>query len=184
MEDAAIVEGYWQRDENAIAQTREKYQGYLFTIASQILGDPRDSEEAVNDAYLKAWQAIPPHRPERLGAFLAKLTREAAIDCWRSLRRKKRSSTQYALSLEELGECVGEENGPGQAVEEEQLCQAIETYLKRQTLENRTAFVERYYYLDPVKVIAARRGVGEGAMKSLLFRLRRGLRLFLEKEGF
>ena len=104
MIDEEIVDLYWQRDEQAISQTRQKYGRYLFTIAHNILHDPRDSEESVSDTYLRAWKSMPPHRPQALPPFLAKITRAAAIDRFRTRKRFKRQSSEYACSLSELEE--------------------------------------------------------------------------------
>ena len=106
MEDEAILALYWQRDEEALAATAAKYGGYCGSIARQILGDPGDAEECVNDTWLHAWNAIPPHRPPRLSLFLGKITRELAINRWNAGRAQKRGGGEYALALEELREVV------------------------------------------------------------------------------
>ena len=80
MDDAALVGLYWARDERAIPATAEKYGAYCAAIARNILPDPQDAEECVSDAYLQAWNAIPPHRPAVFSAFLGKLTRNMALN--------------------------------------------------------------------------------------------------------
>ena len=126
MEDEAILALYWQRDEEALAATAAKYGGYCGSIARQILGDPGDAEECVNDTWLHAWNAIPPHRPPRLSLFLGKITRELAINRWNAGRAQKRGGGEYALALEELGEVVSARRGqPEEGVEAELLGRAI-----------------------------------------------------------
>jgi RNA polymerase sigma-70 factor (ECF subfamily) len=90
MEDSRIVEMYWERNEAAISQTQEKYGNYLSKIAYNILADIEDSKESVNDTYLRAWNSIPPHKPVRLSAFLAKITRQISIDIYSKKAAKKR----------------------------------------------------------------------------------------------
>ena len=102
MEDEAIICLYWQRDEGAIRETREKYGNYLGRIAWQILANREDCEESVSDTYLRAWESMPPQRPSLLSAYLAKLTRQLSIDRFRHKNRQKRQGSQYALSLTEL----------------------------------------------------------------------------------
>ena len=80
MKDSEIVALYWSRSEQALRETAAKYGSYCHSIAFRILESSEDSEECVNDTYLKAWNAIPPHRPENLAAYLGKITRNLAID--------------------------------------------------------------------------------------------------------
>ena len=96
MEDTKIVQMYWDRDPDAIAHTADKYGAYLRTIAINIIGSHEDAEECVNDTYIKTWNALPPHRPERLAAFLGKITRNTALDRYLSDRTKKRGGGLYA----------------------------------------------------------------------------------------
>ena len=100
MDDAAIVSLFWQRDERALAETEQKYGSYCRHIAHSILADEQDAEESVNDAWLAAWQSIPPQRPGRLGTYLGKLTRNLSISRLRSLSAQKRGGGEPALALE------------------------------------------------------------------------------------
>ena len=88
MRDEVIVGLYWQRDENAIQETERKYGRYLSKIAYNVLADLEDSKESVNDTYLKAWNSMPPHRPEVLSTYLGKITRQLSIDMFRGRNRK------------------------------------------------------------------------------------------------
>ena len=184
MEDSEIVDLYWDRDEAAISHTQEKYDRYLTKIALNILSDAEDSRESVNDTYLAAWNSMPPHRPGVLSAYLAKLTRRISIDCFRGRNRAKRRDSQYALSLEELGECVSGGNTTEEIVNVKLLADAIGVYLRLQSPGARTAFLARYYYLDSLKEVAAACGMTESQTKSLLYRTRVGLKEYLRKEGF
>ena len=97
--DNEIVELYWQRSERAIQLTHERYGGLCTRVAMNILGDPSDAEECVNDTYLKAWKSIPPERPRALGAFLTRITRNLALDRYRTKRRQKRETVASATLL-------------------------------------------------------------------------------------
>ena len=118
MEDRDIVTLYWQRDEEAIRQTDRQYGRYLSAIAFHILADREDSRETVNDTYLRAWGSMPPHRPQVLATYLGRITRQLSIDRWRTRGRAKRGGSQYALSLEELGDCVSGAATPEEALGE------------------------------------------------------------------
>lgn len=184
MQDDKIVALYWQRGENAIRQTEQKYGRYLSRIAHNILSDVEDSRETVNDTYLKAWNSMPPHRPDVLATYLGKITRQLSIDIFRRRNREKRRASEYALSLSELEECVGGDNATEQDVDLHLLAEAINAYLRTLTPQARNTFVGRYYYTDSIREVAAYYGMSESGVKSLLFRTRQGLKNYLEQEGF
>ena len=184
MIDEEIVDLYWQRDEQAISQTRQKYGRYLFTIAHNILHDPRDSEESVSDTYLRAWKSMPPHRPQALPPFLAKITRAAAIDRFRTRKRFKRQSSEYACSLNELEECIPDGTSVSQQVHAQLLAETFGRFLRDRPSLQRSVFVERYFYMDPIKDIARRHVMSESKTKSMLHRIRERLRGYLRQEGY
>lgn len=184
MEDSQIVSLYWQREETAIRETQKKYDRYLTKIAYNILSDLEDSRESVNDTYLAAWDSIPPHRPGVLSTYLAKLTRRISIDLFRYRSREKRGGSEYALSLSELEDCLSAGNTTEDAVNARLLADAIGIFLRLQPEENRNAFIGRYYFLDPVKEVAAYCGMTESKCKTVLFRMRNSLKEYLQKEGF
>lgn len=183
MEDSQIVSLYWQRDEVAIDHTEKKYGQYLTAIAYNILADREDSHESVNDTYLAAWNSMPPQKPQVLSTYLGKLTRRISIDLFRKRTSQKRGGSEYALSLEELGECIGS-NSTEEALDAQLLSQAIAGFLQTLSPEARNVFLCRYYYLDPVKKIAGYCGISEAKVKILLHRTRQGLWEHLQKEGF
>ena len=184
MRDDEIVALYWQRDETAIRETEQKYGRYLSKIAYNVLADPGDCEEVVNDTCLKAWNSMPPHRPAVLGTYLGKIARQVSIDRFRTRNREKRQGSEYSLSLSELEECAGRGDATRQAVDGHLLAEAISSYLKTLPVQARHAFVGRYYYMDPLKEVAAYCGMSESKAKSLLYRTRQGLKAYLKQEGF
>ena len=184
MEDEQIVALYWERSEQAIAETEKKYDRYLEKIAHNILNNLEDSRESVNDTYLAAWDSMPPHKPGVLSAYLAKLTRRISIDRFRYRTRDKRMGSEYALSLQELGDCVSGGDTTQEIVNVKLLADSIEVYLRLQSQQARTVFLARYYFLDSVREISISQGMSESKVKSLLYRTRLGLREYLEQEGF
>ena len=184
MEDEKIVSLYWQRSESAIRETEIKYDRYLTKIAQNILDNLEDSRESVNDTYLAAWNSMPPHRPAILSTYLGKITRRLSIDCFRTRNRDKRKGSQYALSLEELGDCVSAGNTTEDIINVRLLADTIGIFLRLQPEDARNAFIGRYYYLDSLKEVAAYCGMTESRCKMLLYRTRIALKEYLEKEGF
>lgn len=183
MEDNEIIELYFNRDEAALSETDKKYRSYLTRIAENVLHNPQDGQEAVNDTYLKAWNAMPPHKPNLLSAFLGKITRSLAIDKLRTYTREKRGGSSYQLSLDELCDIVSGSD-PTEELDVKQLAAAISEYLRSVDKEKRAAFVWRYYYCDSIGEICSRLDCGESRVKSLLHRTRQGLKQKLESEGF
>ncbi len=184
MEDSRIVALYWMRDETAIACTEKKYGQYLAKIAYNILADREDTKESVNDTLFAAWNSIPPHKPQVLSAYLGKLTRRISIDIYRKKNTKKRATGEYALSLEELSECLSAGDTTQQEADCQILSQAIATYLKALPREARNVFLGRYYYLDPVAKIAQYCHISQAKVKILLYRTRQELGQYLKEEGF
>ncbi len=184
MQDEKIIELYWKRDETAIQETAQKYEKYLSVIAHNILNDIEDSRESVNDTYLKAWNSMPPNKPNILKTFLAKITRQISIDIFRTRTRKKRGSSQYELSLCELEECIPDNNSPQQEVELKLLTNLINDFLYSLPELSRNIFVCRYYFCDPIKNISAFFALSESKVKSTLYRTRLSLKEHLESEGF
>ena len=100
MDDSQIVALYWQRDEQAIVETDAKYGSYCMKISQNILSNRADSEENVNDAYLHAWEAMPPQRPAILSAFLGRITRNLALNRCKAANAQKRQGSAFALLLD------------------------------------------------------------------------------------
>ena len=184
MEDFKIIELFFKRNENAISETERKYGRYLSKIAYNILFDTEDSEECVNDTYMKAWNSIPPQQPEILSTFLGKITRHLAIDLFRKKHAEKRKNSEYALSLSELDECIPDKFSAEKEFEQKELSESINRFLASLSKENRDIFVCRYFYSDSIKEIASFFKSSESKIKSSLFRSRKALKEHLEKEGF
>ena len=184
MKDEKIVSLYWQRNEAAIQETERKYSRYLTAIAYNILSDYEDSKESVNDTYLKAWNCMPPHRPVILSTFLGKITRQLSIDMFRKKKSKKRSGSEYTLSLSELSECIPGSTTPEQALEFTLLADAVNTYIASLPEESAHIFLCRYFFLDSIRSIASYHNATESKIKSSLSRTRTGLRKYLKQEGF
>ena len=184
MDDAAIVSLFWQRDERALAETEQKYGSYCRHIARSILADEQDAEESVNDAWLAAWQSIPPQRPGRLGTYLGKLTRNLSISRLRSLSAQKRGGGEPALALEELAECLPGTSDPQQELEARDLGRLLNGFVGSRPRRERDVFVARYYFLVPLEELSRRTGFGQSKLKSMLLRTRRKLQKLLNEEGY
>lgn len=184
MDGMQIVQLYWNRDEQAIPATADKYGAYCASIARNILGNPEDAEECVNDTYLNAWNAMPPHRPSILSAFLGKITRNLSFNRYKYNTADKRGGGEMPAVLEELSDLVSGKDDVEQAFDQRELTKALDTFLDHLSPEKRSIFIRRYWYTDRISEIAARHSMNEGAVSMTLNRLRRSLRDYLFERGF
>ena len=180
MEDAAILELYQSRNEQAIAETKIKYGKLVYSIAYNILHNSEDSEECENDTYLSTWNAIPPEHPNNFSAYLSRLVRNIAISRFRANSADKRGGGEVALSLHELDECLP---APSDA-DTERLAEILNRFLAQLSKPERMVFIFRYWRCDSIHDIAKHLGFGESKVKMMLSRTRTKLRTFLEKEGY
>ena len=181
MEDARIIELYNARSELAVAETERKFGKMLFSIAMNILSCIEDSEETVNDTYGKAWNSIPPEEPDFLGAWLGKITRNLSISRWRKNKAQKRSGIEIMLS--ELEECIPSSENVEKESENGEITAVINRWLETLSKDERIYFIRRYWYGDSVSELAEKVKIPPKKLSSKMFRLRKSLKEFLEKEG-
>jgi len=177
MDDNEIIELFWRRSEDALTECGNKYGGYCKTVARNITGSESDADECVNDTWLRTWNAIPPAKPSKLKAFLAKITRNLALDRYEAAHSKKRGGGNIEAALDELADI------PAPEAETGEITKAINDFLRSGSAENADIFIKRYWELQSVKEIAAEYGYSENKITSLLFRMRKRLKQNLESEG-
>ena len=163
MEDMEIVQRYWDRNERAIGESDRKYGSLCRGVALRILELPEDGEECVSDTWLRAWNAMPPQRPTRLGAFLARITRNLALDRWRRDRAEKRYGGETALALEELGEIVSGKSLEDE-VRERELDRAMNAFLRSLPDRDRELFLRRYWGVETLESLAKQSGLSVSAV--------------------
>ena len=184
MDDQEIIARFFARDEEGLTAARARYEPYCAAVARSFLNDPRDQEECLSDTWLRAWNAIPPQRPRSLGAFLAKITRNLAINRLRDGNAQRRGGGQVPLALEELGECVSLEGSPEGELDRQAAEEALNRFLDGLPPLQREVFLRRYWYLDSIEDIARRAGWSKSRVTTTLHRLRVRLRAHLIQEGF
>ena len=184
MDDEKIIALYWQRDEQAIAQTDFKYKAYLLSAAYRILHDSLDCEEYLNDTYLGAWNAMPPARPNLLKAFLTTILRRIAVNRYHHNLRKKRIPSEMTVSLSELEEFLTEDAGVERAFDAARLGSIVSGYVRSLSERRRFIFMSRYYMAEPIDTIARELNVSRSTVHKELAAIRIGLKERLEKEGY
>lgn len=173
MTESTIMELLHRRDPEALSALQREYHRYCTAIAGGILADRADVEEVVADVWMQVWSSIPPNRPEHLRLYVGRIARNLALNRLEYLGAEKRA----APPLEELNAVT-----PDRSLERQALRDAIEGFLRAQKPDHRQMFLRRYWYGDDVAQIAARWGCSKTKVAGILFRLRRKLREYLEKE--
>lgn len=183
MEDREIVDLFWSRSEDAISQTDRKYGRYCRYIAYKILHDNSDTEEVINDTYLKTWNTIPENRPDSLKSYVGMICRQLSFNVFEAKNRKKRV-VQISLVLDELSECIPDNASNNAVGESFELQDALNRFVRSLPENHRQIFVRRYWYSSPVKDIAKAFDMTENHTNVLLFNIRKKLKAFLTEEGF
>ena len=182
MDDKDILALYFTRSEHAIAETANRYQDYCYAIAHRILSSAEDAEECVNDTWLRAWNAIPPARPNDLKSYLGRITRNLALNRFRDSSAGKRGSGIIPQALEELEACIPAPGSMEQAIDEAALTALLNRFLASLKPEARKLFVRRYWYLDSITDLAGRYHLSESKVKMSLLRTRQKLKATLQEE--
>ena len=181
-EDPKIIELFFARSENAIRELDLKYGKVFRKLSYNIVNSLQDAEECVNDAYLGAWNTIPPARPNPLAAYLCKIVRNLSLKAHYRKTADKRNST-LDLSLEELEACLPGPNQVEAEIEARETARLIERFLDTLSPENRVIFLRRYWFCDSYEDIAEQTGLTVKNVSVRLTRMRRKLKQYLLEKG-
>lgn len=184
MTDERILQLFFERNESAIKETDEKYGRYCFKIADNILNDKEDAKECINDAYLKAWESIPPAKPVHFKLFLAKIVRNLSFNRYKSKYADKRGNGELALVLDELEECIAGQSDVEDNYSAKELKEAINEFVRGLPEREGNIFIRRYFYAESISEIAGRYGLSDNYVRVMLNRSRNKLRDQLKKEGY
>lgn len=183
LEDSKIIELFFTRAEQAIAQLSAKYGTVCSRIARNILKNDLDAEECVNDAYLAAWNTIPPQRPNPLRAYIFRIVRNISIARYHANTSEKRNS-YYDVALEGLENCLAASSVVEQDIAASELTRQIDRFLAGQDEESQMLFVRRYWYADGISDLAERFHTSSNNISVRLCRIRQKLKIYLQKEGY
>lgn len=184
MDDHQIIDLYWQRSEKAIEETNRKYGSYCHTIACNILNSKEDSEECVNETWLRAWKSIPPQCPERLRMYLAKITRNLSFNKFKARTANKRGGGKISIVLDELGDCLADKSDVESVYQTKELGQSINQFVHKLSERDCNIFVRRYFFTESIAEISERYGMTANNVMVVLSRIRQKLKIFLEQEGY
>ena len=184
MDDETIVDLYWERDEKAIEETDFKYKKYLYSIAHNVIHNPMDCEECLNDTYLGAWNAMPPTRPNVLKAFLTTIVRILAINRYNSNARQSVVPAEKTVSLSELEDILSDGEEMDVALDAQRLGRLLSDFVRSLSERQQFIFISRYYVADPIQTIASDLGLSRSTVNKELAAIRHALKETLESEGF
>lgn len=182
MDDKKIIELYFKRSEDAISETERKYGKYCYSIARRIVSNDEDAKEIVNDTYLKAWNTIPPNKPDPLSTYLGMICRQTALNRYKETTRKKRGGRAIDVALDELIDCIPSER-ENEIVDRMLIAKLLNSFLESLPKKTRMIFIRRYWYMDAVSQIADTFAMSESGVKMTLFRARLKLKKYLKREG-
>lgn len=182
MTDKEIIELYWHRQEQAIAETDTAYGRRLRGLSNRILNNREDASEMVNDTYMKAWETIPSNRPQFFYAYLAAICRHFSLNLVDWNQAAKRNAEIVSIT-EEMDQCIPDPE-QDKILRGKELAEALNAFLGTLPKETRLLFLRRYWYADSVAAIAKRYGMTESKVKMQLLRTRGKLKDYLEREGF
>lgn len=180
--DTYLTELFWDKNENAIKMANEKYRKLIFSTILTILGNREESEECLNDVYMKLWSSIPPQRPVSFRAYAVKIARNAAIGRLKALGAQKRNCGAVAYSLEALGDAV-----PAQSCEDEEksrlIGQIIEKYLDSSDDKTMYIFMKRYYFGVSIDEIARSMKCSRSSVNQYIKKIKTELKARLAEGG-
>ncbi len=181
MDDASIIELFRERNEQAITEMKRKYGKLCYYVAGNILSQREDIEECVNSAYYEIWNNIPPDNPNDFKSYMSRIVRNIAINRLKFISAEKRNP-QFTVPIEEIAETVPSDYD--QSVSDDVLADAISRFLRSQDEKHRNVFIRRYWLGDSLTQIAEHYGMKEKTVATYLFRTRKKLKAFLQKEGY
>lgn len=183
MEDEKIIELLFKHDENGLKELIKKYDLLIKKIAYGILNNNSDTEECVNDTYLKVWSTIPPYKPDYLKPFLCKIIRQLSIDRYRFNHRGKRNKKQN-ISLNDLDYEISDNKNVDDEFNSKLLTEYINNFISDLDVVSQTLFIRKYFLFEETKTLSKRFNLSENYIDVKLFRIRKKLKKYLESEGY
>ena len=184
MDDSAIIERFWKRDEAALSAVSEKYGKYCSTIARNIVGNEQSVEEVVQDTLLKLWETIPPNRPQKLQAFIGKVARNISLDAVKAAVRQKRGGGEIVLVLDELNDVSSGADDVERLAEQHETLKAVNDFLWSLSEKKRKVLVLRFWHCCSISDISQIIGISEINVSNILKRERKKLIEYLNKRGY
>ena len=178
IDDEKIIDLFFERDQQGIRELDMKYGKICHNLSYNIVNSRLDAEDCVNAAYLGAWNAIPPTRPNPLLSYIVKIVRNISLKIYWRKEAAKRNSI-YTIAMQEIEACIADQQTVEDEIEARELARIIEVFLDTLTAKERVIFMRRYAYADPYADIAKRVGISEKNVSVRLALIRQKMKQYL-----
>lgn len=183
MDDTDIINLFYNRIENAIFETKQKYGRLIISISFHILKNMSDAEECENDTYMGLWNLIPPNRPKSFKAYMLKIARNYALKRYEYNHAEKRDVSKN-ISYNDIIESLENITEDLNAFSETEITECINDFLENLKMNHRKVFICRYWYFMSVKEIMDECDMSKSKVESILFRTRNQLKKVLMERGY
>ena len=184
MDEEKLIAQAQQGDVTAYNRLVLHYQDIVYNVALRIMKDPGSAEDAAQEAFISAYNAL---KQFRGGSFKSWLLRIVTNACYDELRRRKRrpQSSLDAITEEiESPSFMADDNaGPEERQQQAELIDAVERCLQELPDEQRIAAVLCDVEGRDYKEIADIMSTSLGTVKSRISRARSKLRDCLRDFG-
>jgi len=195
LDDDALLRRIRAGDRDAFSLLMRRYNRRLYRVARSVLRDDAEAEDALQDAYLQAYRALPTFRGESaLGTWLTRIVVNAAL-----MRQRKTGRLAEVIELgadydaaaadadaatgpHSADDSPGDVEQPDLAAFRGQTRRLIETGIDKLPAAFRTVFVLRAVEELTVEETAATLGIPEATVRTRYFRARAMLREALARE--
>ncbi|MBR5453153.1 MAG: sigma-70 family RNA polymerase sigma factor [Clostridia bacterium] len=176
-----LTDALCRREGWVLSELEKLYSGIMKRIADNLSLDKRDTEECISDTLLEVWNTVPPQKPRSYQGYISAIMRRQAIDKIRYHGAKKRGREIYLEAAEELPELCDTEKT---VIDTLSIKEALDTFLTRQTKENREIFIRRYYEFESIQSIARDLALSTNTAEKRLSRMRAELKTILKERGY
>lgn len=175
----AVIDRARAGDKQAFSQLVVRYQKHIIQVAYNLLGQQEDAEEVAQEAFFKAYVALPKlTHSEAFYKWLVRITTNLSLE-------RLRRSGRYSMTSSEVLEYMpaDETAGPEQTAERSEYKQLVLAGLQQLSEDKRTAVVLRDLKGFSYEEVADMTNTPLGTVKSRLNAARRELRDFLQAKG-
>jgi RNA polymerase sigma-70 factor (ECF subfamily) len=176
LDDATLVERCLQGDSGAFDALVARYRDRVFSLAFRMLGEASAAEDAMQEAFLRAYTRLPLYDPTQpFATWLLCLTARVCLNA----RRDRATEQRY---LEQAAKAAPPAPTLEERLYEREQRRTVQRLLMRLPAPQRAAILLYYYEELPIAEVARALNAPEGTVKTWLYRGRETLRRWLEEE--
>lgn len=175
MDEHALISRAKQGDTDAFADLLALHERFVYNLALRTIGNPEDAEDVAQDAFVRAWQALPSFQGK--SAFRTWMYRIVVNLCINRFPRLRRELNDLAADeIVELPETRPHENDPAARLEHREHRALLHREIERLPDSQRLLISLRYHDELSYEEIASLVGLPLGTVKTGLFRAKERLR--------